>query len=219
VGVAALVVTPWVVRNAAVFGQPAPISSDGGVAFWIGHHDGATGHRESAQALREDFPGGLSVVAQEREANVRGYREGLDHVADEPLEELALVPKKLFWLFADDEEWMELNEAHAVEPFLAPPERDYFFTASNATYYALLVLAVTGALLLRGRTPPALRPLLLFAAYWVLASVVFYGDARDHTALMPLAAILASVALAALSQVAGRTVHGSAAVDTPDMRK
>lgn len=40
---AAVVISPWTVRNYRVLGEFIPISSNGGVNFWIGNHPGASG--------------------------------------------------------------------------------------------------------------------------------------------------------------------------------
>ena len=195
VAIAAGIITPSLARNASEIGTAGPVSTNGGVAFWVGHHDGATGHREFPAELRDATFVEGDPVASERRANTEGYRDGLAFAVRHPLDTLAVTPKKLFWFLGDDEEWMELNEAHGVEAFLGPPGRDYWFTLSNVYYYFFMTLALTGIAMLWRSLDRALTLCLLFAAYWTTMALIFYGDARGHTMLIPVLAPFAAVAM------------------------
>ena len=205
-----LLVLPWMVRNVIEVGHPGPISTNGGVAFWIGHHAGAAGDIERPAGLLARFEDETDPVVVERRANSEGFRLGLSYMARHPLAEAANLPKKLFWFLADDEEWMELNDSHGVHPFLSLMVRDYPFTACNSYYYALLVVGGLGMLLTWPLRNAVLSASALFALYWVAVHLAFYGDPRFHAMLMPVLALFAAHAMGALWHVRGAASAGSA---------
>lgn len=198
-----LVITPWFVRNAVQIHDPGPVSTNGGVAFWIGNHAGATGHIEPRDQLAITVLT-TDLVQREHDLNRAGFRLGISYAFHHPAATFANSWKKLFWTFGDDEEWMELNEDHGAQPLVSAGVRDYWFTLSNAYYYAILTLGGLGLLLMWPSRSPSASVALLFAAYWVVFPVLFYGDPRFHTAILPVAIFFASYAIFALVQSPSR---------------
>ena len=190
---AALVVLPWCISNVVRIGDVGPVSTNGGVAFWIGHHDGATGHIESPGPIRE-VATNEDLTVWERYTNRMGYRRGLAYAVKHPGPEFANVWKKLFFTFGDDEEWMQLNENHGSDPIISQLVRDYWFSLSNIYYYMIVTLGVVGILLTWRRWNAVMTVALIFACYWIALHAMFYGEARFHTALLPVFALFAAIA-------------------------
>ncbi len=197
VGGAVIVVAPWCVANVVRVGDVGPVATNGGVAFWIGHHDGATGQRTPLVRLRESVAGD-DLVAREVDTNRAGYRDGASYALRHPVAEFTIVWKNGFWMFADDEEWLLLNDQHGTDPLFSQGARDNWLTLCNVYYYALLTLAVLGVVMMRRRRSAAMSVALVFAVYWILVHLAFFGDQRFHTALLPIATLFASVAVCSL---------------------
>ncbi len=192
-----LVVAPWTLRNAAELGSPVLISTNAGVDFWIGHHEGATGRGQYADELiyaRTE----LNTPEHEVWVNAEGFRRGLSFALTHPGEELLLVPKKLFWLYSHDSEGLLWNEAHGGQPFLTAGEEFLLLGVSNGYYYVVMGLFAFGVLRWFSWREPGRLLLVSLVAYWTLAHVVFFGDPRFHAPIVPVIALLAAVPLAAL---------------------
>jgi 4-amino-4-deoxy-L-arabinose transferase-like glycosyltransferase len=196
-----LVVTPWLIRNEVEVGDPGPISTRGGVAFWIGHHEGATGHKESADPLLLGYSPSLDPVEVERLANRDGYREGIEYLLANPLTEFANLFKKLFWIYADDEIALELNDNFSENAFLSRAQRDYFFTLSNAYYYSLLLFGALGLQLSGLGRDRERMVLFIYVAGWTAAHLLLYGDPRAHLPLLPVFAIFAGATVVVVNRV------------------
>jgi 4-amino-4-deoxy-L-arabinose transferase-like glycosyltransferase len=191
-----LVVAPWTIRNAAEMGAPVLISTNAGVDFWIGHHEGATGRGQMADDLFAGHPE-LDTVEREVEVNAEGFHQGLSYALSHPGQELALPPKKLFWLYSHDAEALLWNEGHGGQPFLSGAEEFLLLGLSNGYYYIVMGFFVLGAARWFSWREPGRVLLISLVAYWTLAHVVFFGDPRFHAPIMPIVALLAAVPIAA----------------------
>lgn len=91
---AALIVAPWTVRNYRIHHCFIPISTNGGVMFWMGLHHGAPGGYHFPP---ENNP--LYSIRDETERNRVGYRESLKFILRYPGEFITLAGKKMaqFW--------------------------------------------------------------------------------------------------------------------------
>jgi 4-amino-4-deoxy-L-arabinose transferase-like glycosyltransferase len=192
-----LVVAPWTIRNAAEMGAPVLISTNAGVDFWIGHHDGATGRGQMADELFAGRPG-LDSTEREVAVNADGFREGVGFVLTHPLDEAVLPVKKLFWLYSHDAEALLWNEAHGGQPFLSNAEEFFLLGAANGYYYIVMGFFLLGAARWFSWREPGRLLLISLVAYWTLVHVVFFGDPRFHAPIMPVIALLAAMPVAAL---------------------
>lgn len=197
-----LIVAPWTVRNAIELDAPVLISTNAGVDFWIGHHEGTEGAFAGRDELVFRHPE-LTNTEREVRINSEGVREGLSYAVRHPATELVLPFRKLFWLYYSDEEGLDWNEGHGGQPFLGAWLRDALLTLSNVYYFAVLSLAVLGLPLWASRRDAGRVLLISLIAYWTLVHLVFFGNPRFHAPIMPLAALLAALPLAAL--LAGRS--------------
>jgi len=198
-----LIVAPWTVRNAIELGEPVIISTNAGVNFWIGHHEGASGNfgATGGDELVFRYPE-LNSTEREVRVNRDGFREGLQFAVTHPVEELALPLQKLFWLYYNDEEGLRWNDGHGAFVFLNNNVREGLLALSNVYYFAVLSFVVLGVRLWLTLRDPGRALLISLVAYWTLVHLVFFANPRFHAPIMPLAALLAAPAL--LSLWAGR---------------
>jgi 4-amino-4-deoxy-L-arabinose transferase-like glycosyltransferase len=145
---AGLVLIPWVARNAARVGVAA-ISTNAGLDFWIGNHEGAAGGWGMPTA--EAFPRiSTDLQVQERHDYHRGLELGWRFIRERPLDALALLPSKAYHLYADDAEAVTTTETWGHTVFLSDGGRRVLRGLTDGFYYFVLAGAVAGLLL-----PPA----------------------------------------------------------------
>ncbi len=193
----ALIVGPWAVRNAIQLDAPVLISTNGGVDFWIGHHEGAVGHGEKADELVFSHPE-LSTVEREVRADADGFRQGLRWAVTHPAQEVALLGQKLFWLYHNDEQGLRWNDAHGGQPFLGDYVRQGLLNLSNGYYFAVLAFLVLGAPLWLSFRRPGPVLLISLIVYWTVVHLAFFTDPRFHAPIMPVVALLAALPWAVL---------------------
>lgn len=196
----ALVVGPWVARNAAVYGRPL-LSTNAGVTLagancpatyagdLLGSFDLRCAYGAAGAVLAEDPPGGSW---DEGELDRELTRAGIEH-ARENLDRLPVVA-----LARAARVWSLLDPAHSVEKELREGREPAFQWAGQILDWVLLPLAVTGGVVLAraGRR----RELLVLVATPVLVTVTgvaVYGGARVRAGAEPALLLLAVVAVAA----------------------
>ena len=165
---AALVVTPWTLRNVRVYQRFVLVASEGGVTFWTGNHPRARGEGDLAanpdikvadHAFRAEHPG---MTAEELEPLY--YRDAIRYIAEHPLWWSGLLLKKAFYTI------VPTGPSYALHSPL------YRFV-SLASYLLVLPLGVLGAAgwQRRPHRPEALLPL---AASAVIACILFFPQER-----------------------------------------
>ncbi len=192
-----LIVAPWSIRNAVVMDAPVLISTNAGVDFWMGHHEGANGGLQNANELVFSYPE-LDTVEREVRVNAEGFRRGLKYAVTHPADEFVLTFKKLFWLYQNDEEGLKWNEGHGGQPFLGDNLREGLRSLSNVYYFAVLGFLALGVPLWFSLRDPGRLLLISLIAYWTLVHLAFFGDPRFHAPIMPLVALLAALPWVAL---------------------
>ncbi len=194
-----LIVAPWSIRNVVQMDAPVLISTNAGVDFWIGHHEGAAGDfgTVGGDELVFSYPE-LDTVQREVRINAEGFRKGLTYAVTHPAQEGTLLFRKLFWLYYNDEEGLKWNEGHGGQPFLGNALREGLLTLSNVYYFAVLAFLLLGIPLWFSLRDPGRLLLVSLIAYWTLVHLVFFGDPRFHAPIMPVAALLAALPWVAL---------------------
>jgi hypothetical protein len=180
VGVTAMVIVPWTIRNLGVYDRPVLIASDGGVTFWTGNHPLAIGEGDLAAnpAIKRDdlqFRGehpGLSAEALEP----LYYRAALTHIREHPVWWIGLLLRKCFYLVVP------------VGPSYALHSTRYR-VATTAPYLLLLPFAVASLRRVRRASEPPTAVLLL-AASAVLTCLVFFPQERFRVPLIDPALIV-----------------------------
>ena len=200
----ALVMLPWVARNAALYGRPVVVlDTASGYNFLLGNNPRATGRLEL-----EDVPVVIETywrhARTDIERNEIGYDAGAAFILRDPVRFAALaVRKSQFLLGLEGREWAWLYSEKSFGPRTAATVK--FWGIALLVSFPVLVLAALIGLaapgLLRGRAGVAIVSTLVAA---LLLHVVSFGESRYHVPWVPLLAIVAARGLepAALKQPA-----------------
>lgn len=172
----ALIMAPWVVRNAIQLGAPVVTSTESGYVLWQGNSPGANGGTRGYVDELDFKPLNLSENLSEVERDAEYRRQALRWMARNPNRVLELVPKKLWNM------WRPTYEGASTINNLV----------TYATYLPLLVGALMG--LYRARRHPIGILLLTVVGYHLLVHGLVTGMIRFR---LPVEAILL-VALAGL---------------------
>jgi hypothetical protein len=190
----AAALVPWGLRNEAVIGDPAWLSTNGGVTLYDGQGPQATG--ASDQSFLASMPE-LSRLSEAEED--RRLRElALAQMHSDPLRVLHLAVAKFL------RTWSLTPNAEAYRS----PVRDL----ASAIFTGLVLAgAAVGTWRLR-RRPALLVILWLPVIYFTLVHCVYVGSLRYRVPLMPFLEILAGAALARKAPIADRLAADPQAV-------
>jgi hypothetical protein len=196
----ALVLAPWLVRNERALGEPT-LATNGGTNLLYGNNARANGFLSNNAEV--DALIGYSVGDQVA-ADKRGRAHALEWIRSHPAGFLALLPKKIWHLWAVDgeAEW----SFYAGSPLYA--EFEWLFRAARYANQVVYLGLLSGSLLamalvLRRKAcfPSQWAQLgYWLAAYFTLVSLVTFGHPRFHYPLMPFACIYAAWVVAGLSR-------------------
>ena len=208
--VAALVVAPWTVRNAARFdGALVPVSNNLGTALDGANCDKTWSTDQTGLWLYECF-GGFDLSEQdEAEAAAFHRRRGLRYVADH----LGRLPAVVLVREARTFGLHRVEQQVRVESFEGRTVR--WQALGTRTWWALAVLAAGGLVVLLRRRAPV-WPLASTLVLVVATTAVTYGNQRFRVAAEPAVVVLAAVAVVALIGGGRRTGPTSRAATTPD---
>ncbi len=198
---ATLALTPWTIRNAAVFGAFVPTSTSFGRTFWIGHNPDANGgmkveHQQAMQRRMIENGLGPTDPARELAGNRLLLRDALEWAAAHPGREIGLTAARVYHLFRGDHVWQSWYGPGTPRPFPSTTARTWLGRLGDAYYLVVGVVAVVGWLRLRRGHSSGWRVLELSALVWVGMYALIYGDPRFHHVLIPIACLLAASALA-----------------------
>jgi 4-amino-4-deoxy-L-arabinose transferase-like glycosyltransferase len=191
IGVAALVLAPWVVRNWAEFGRPLLSTNSGSLAYGANCHSAYYSRQIGTWPC---YPR-LTVAPGRDEADVsaRLRSQGVDYARDHAGRLPAVAAVRLLRSF---DLWAP-RAATRLEAGIG--DRDLGFQRAGVlAYYLLAPLAIAGAAMLRRRREPLALLLAPFALVAVV-SVLGYGTPRFRVPAEIPIAVLAAVALAAIS--------------------
>jgi hypothetical protein len=194
---AALVVVPWTVRNVIVMDEAIVGTTGSGRVAYQGHNpetDGgpsltATGQLEARFA-------GLPRKEIELQSNHEGTRLARKWALDHPVDELRLIPKRLYKLFRSDEAgvtWLQSNK-----PWFGPEGADRLIRFSTFVFWGLIATALASApIWWKHRDPRFWAVFGIVPFYMITFGVLFIGDPRYHYALYIPIAVFAGTGLAA----------------------
>ncbi len=191
-----LVVLPWTARNYFVMGYPILLGGDAPFAFFNAHNPLAFGSQSVAMNhfRRREWPWleKLPLPQQEVEEARAEVRYALDYIVTHPRQELGLVPRRIYYLYAHDH--------YALLPGSLSPRRHVLLVRyADAYFFATVVLALVGLVAAFPLASPSALVLPLTIAYITfMHGVLFFGDPRYHAPLVPVFSILAAVGLHAL---------------------
>ena len=186
----AVVLAPWTIRNLATFDQPVLISSNSN-GIWIGancpetYHGGLIGYWRF-QCYTPERPG-----EDESEYFLRQRHEGIEYMTDH-LGRLPTVMGVRFLRLLDmwnvgQSEFINAAEGRPVTPT----------KLGIWAFWALLPLAVAGAVIQRRRRGPLLVLLAPIAGV-VAVALATYGTTRFRFGAEPSVCVLAAIAVVAL---------------------
>jgi 4-amino-4-deoxy-L-arabinose transferase-like glycosyltransferase len=184
-------VVPWSIRNTRVMGSPVILSTNVGYNLYIGHNPEAFGRFHFTDQWPAGEEGRLTLQ-REVEFNEEGLRKAARYALTHPLEELRLIPQKLYWLYrADTDSWIWIESFYRT-PLPSIDLRFLIIRGVHATYYALLALAVVGGWLWFSLREPRRQALVLTILLWSAFHLVFFGEPRYHLPMLPFFALAAA---------------------------
>lgn len=198
VGVLALAVVPWTVRNAVRMDAFVPMSTNTGDNLCIGHNDAANGGFVVCPGPDGVQNGTASEVRNDDDKTADALRWIRGNLGREP---------RLTWLrfrvmFLDDGDHDALdaiqsypNPALGTEAWMAPTTERRLTRVADAAYVAVALVGLLGCvrLVTRGRGPGLL--VVLAAAGTAAVPLLFFGDPRFKVPVMPLLCIAAAAAV------------------------
>ena len=174
-------ITPWMIRNYAVFGKPQ-LATNGGINFWIGNNEQANG---SYKLTHE--PPELININNEIQRDSIGYALGLQYIIENPLKTIVMIPQKIGFMWSSD--------MYILVSFLTSDthHKSYKQTAASIPFhFSLLALLPSLILLIHGwyslvyvASTEYGKLSLLFILLWTCVHIVFFGSARYHEPLLP----------------------------------
>ena len=196
----ALLFVPWTVRNVVQMGWPVVATTGAGGALLQGHFAGSEGRPDLyVMVVLQDRYAGLDNAEREVRMNNHATREALRFALTHPRDELALIPKRLYYLYRQDTagvDWTQTNN-----PVLSEAAAGRLRVLSNVYYYVVAGIAVAGApLWLRRLDASRLLVVLPVAYYSLLFGVAFIGNERYHVPILPFLALAAAASAVAVAR-------------------
>lgn len=190
----ALVIAPWTIRNFVVHQAFVPISTNGGLNFWIGNNPGATGEFVYFKEVAPDLFAKSSLLT-EVERDSLFYGEALSYIREDPQTFLELLARKALYFW-----WFRPSIGSSY------PDAGQVFEAAKAgmavAYAAILPLAVVGLLLLRKE-----RAIVSFFGIvtlpYMATSVIYFVATRFRSPVEPFLIVLAAYTIARVARWVG----------------
>lgn len=203
--VAALVLAPWTLRNAQVWGRPVFVSTNGGYNFLIGANRAADG---GWMEVRGMVPADSNEARLDRAFLVSGLRS----VRQDPIRWLGLMPVKMFRLFSPSNEaihWAVASIPDLTTSLSREEERQLLgLMKPVASAWGTLVIvglpvALTVLALRRPRLPILWATASLLGV-WLGLHALLFGDPRFLAPLTPWIAMVLPAAVQAMRRPANR---------------
>jgi hypothetical protein len=179
----AIVLTPNIMRNYGLFGKFIPVSTNGGVDFWIGNNPRSSGHYMAATAL--DSAGAEDAISS------AGYKAGASWIVSHPLEALVNEVRKFLHLYARDDEGIIFsftNVEGSAPWFTSVP----LLLLGDLGYYIVLALFCRN-MWRRKRTLNVSEQYFLHICILTTAFyLIYFGSERFHFALLPIFCMFAA---------------------------
>lgn len=196
IGLAALCVAPWTVRNAVRMDAFIPLSTNTGDNLCIGHAPGATGAFRLLEECEKTRPRGLldgpaAEVADDKENTERGLRGWREGWRNEP----GLTARRFEATIGRDDDALRAVQSYDLDPWMDDGLESTLSRASNASWFVVGLVGLVGLVRLAwsregGRL---LVPLTVIAV--LVAPLLTFGDPRFKVPIVPLMALAAAVAV------------------------
>jgi hypothetical protein len=160
-----LCVGAWTIRNDRLLGRPVPVSTNGGINFWLGNYPGvkaSTGNREDVPGMKETREAIWGAAANEVERDRAFSAKAREYIAADPGRFVVLSLAKAVYLWALFPEPMTQDRPRfALEK-----------AASLLSYGVLLPFALVWLARSLRRSRSAVLVALLFVVYTAVHAVV-----------------------------------------------
>lgn len=208
-GVCAVTILPWTIRNAVVVGSPAVVCFGGGVNFYFAHNDVSIGFRDI-----DDTP--LAGIPDQVTLDKEGYRLGWRYIGQKPLEVVGRSFRKTASLLGSAG-WsphantaIMLPDGWQTDPILQRKAQemrtsqrnknrylDGVFTHLGTLHFWVIFLgALVASTLLWRQLPASMRLLVYLSLYWFLShTILFWSKARFRYPMEIFLMLLAAFAL------------------------
>ncbi len=179
-GALAIVVGPWLARNAVLFGEPAVCTVVGGYTFWGAHNEKVFndpalrgGWVRTSDLVDAEHPLPGDEVGMGRTAQAYGMRFVREHAADMP----ALVGRKLLRLV-----WLPAETANGTA-----------WWAFAVGWFVTAPFALLGFVRSWRRSAAAAIGLAVPVVVTVVTAAIFYGSERFRDGISPVLVVYAAL--------------------------
>ena len=182
-----IAVSPWLIRNHELTGHWTDISTNGGEVFWVGNHPRALGGYHAPQDIDAPLRDGARYDWR------RGYQLGWQSICGAPGQALTRVFYKISYFVALETDGVLWN----LKGFERAPWIVWTFVllfVANAAYLLLLGAGLLG-LFIPSLSSPITTLFALLAGCLLMVSMIFTGDPRYHSPLVPFMLLYSSKAL------------------------
>jgi 4-amino-4-deoxy-L-arabinose transferase-like glycosyltransferase len=187
-----VIVLPWMLRNARVFGRPALLSTNSGVNFWIGNNEKAYG--SYFMEIPPDSPVARAQARGELAASDAGWCAGREFILRNPKRFLALAAYKLYYLYSKETTTaVDWNYVEATRE-RTESERCVVAYLTQGAYLLLCLFAAVGIVMVNKKN--LLQNLfILMIIGWTVIHIIFFGLDRFHVPLEVIFALFAASAV------------------------
>jgi 4-amino-4-deoxy-L-arabinose transferase-like glycosyltransferase len=181
-----IAIFPWALRNYKTFGKWIPISTNGGINFYIGNNSYANGTYNWNDAVTAPLEG-LNEVAADKKARELSIRYIISH----PLSTLSRIPLKQWHLWRTDAEGVAWNlEGMSNPSSFQTTSLTGLKIIAQSIYVGCIVLSLVGLVKfwkLTDKTPEKFYNLLPLGvvAYYTVLYCAFFGTSRFHFVFLP----------------------------------
>jgi hypothetical protein len=187
---AAIIITPWTIRNYAQFDELVLIRGNEGDSSRLARLSVTPDFDE----LKYQLAGGLQPPPP--------WEDLVEYYRDNPTEILLLGVRKVRDLFGTEEPFFYMDDQYQglVRPriHISPDEARLLGGVADGYYYAAIALAVLGAPLWFSRKNVPLLIVLWFIGCWSLIHLVFVPQNRYHYPILPLLSVITAGSAIAL---------------------
>jgi hypothetical protein len=189
IGVVALMVLPWTVRNIVKMHAPVVIATEVGPALCVSRQPGATGAKDLRFMHRYCEPPMPHVPLEQQEvkSNDHAMAKSIEFVVHHPLEELRLWVPRMRYAYRHDHDTMD-----DVGWFISHSSTRALGRVADSYYFGVLTLAAVGTWSFARRAEPHRLLFLLTTASLAATPILLYGAPRYKVPAMPFLTMVAA---------------------------
>ena len=177
---AAVLITPWTVRNYARFDEPILITGESSThPAWV-----------LRVGLSPDYDNKDKYQLLKREPP--SYQDLATHYLENPDDMVTVPARKVNDLYGDDDLFFWIK-AFYIPPILSPDEAERWGIVSNTAYYLAIAVAAAGSPLWFSRHDARLIVVLWFVAVWSGVHLLLIPETRYHFPVVPMICVLAAL--------------------------